>query len=87
MTFSTIRSKDQKENGPVKLWDKDMKKVLKVYQVETDWEVNVVKSVCRTKVSEDFKEGLGIKIVACSSKSRLMFFSIKEQDNLGHKAQ
>ncbi len=41
---SNQRSKDP---GPVKLWDKDMKKVLKVFNL-TD-EMDVVKSVCRIK--------------------------------------
>ena len=41
-----------KESGPVKLWDKEMKKTLKVYNIPNDDVnfVNVIKSVSRVKV-------------------------------------
>lgn len=45
-----IQRSKNKDDGPVKLWDKDMKKVLKVFQIEPNVDVNVVKSVCRIKV-------------------------------------
>ena len=49
-----IRIFSSKDSGPVKLWDKDMKKVLKVFKIENDDPnfVNVIKSVSRVKVNE-----------------------------------
>jgi len=58
-------SKRVKDPGPIKLWDKDMKKVLKVYNLTE--EVDIVKSVCRIKN----------KIIIGTKKSQI--FEIKEK--------
>ena len=39
------------DGGPVKLWDQDMKRC-RAFSLETNQQVDVVKSVCRTKVCE-----------------------------------
>ena len=50
LNASEYRSKD---GGPVKLWDKDMKKVVKTFQLGKD-DCYVVKSICRIKVHFHF---------------------------------
>jgi len=49
-----LRIFSSKDSGPVKLWDKDMKKVIKVFKIENDDPnfVNVIKSVSRVKVNQ-----------------------------------
>ena len=39
-----------KESGPVKLWDQEMRRC-RAFHLETGAQVDVVKSVCRHKVS------------------------------------
>ena len=39
----------QANNGPVKLWDADLRRP-RAFQLETESKIDVVKSVCRTRV-------------------------------------
>jgi len=43
------KEKRKKDNAPVKVWDKDMKRAVKSFFIEKDSDVTVIKSVCRTK--------------------------------------
>jgi echinoderm microtubule-associated protein-like 5 len=49
VTGAKERKSNKKDNSPVKVWSKDMNKIVKTYNIEKDNSISVVKSVCRTK--------------------------------------